>query len=92
MKGAVTTKPLKSTNHDLETILLFYKKYNKSSTSLQYPLFQAITLAFLKENNEEIKTIMENTETRDELLEFCKYVLNSQQPNILNIRSNLNNI
>ena len=70
MATIINNNKSKSNNPDLETILAYYNKNCKSPKSLRYPLFQAVTLAFLKENNEEIKTIIENTETRDELFHF----------------------
>ena len=87
MNTGITSKKSKQTNSDLEKILACFNENQNTSKSLRYPLFQAVTLAFLKENNEEIKTIIENTETRDELFLFCKYVLNSKQPDILNVIS-----
>ena len=69
-------------NKDLLRVM---ESYQTKHSTITYPLFKAITIAFLKENNEEVKTITENLETRDELFDFCQYVVDSKNPNIQQI-------
>ena len=77
-------------NQELNSILADYNSTNQPTSPIEYQLFKAIALAFLKENNEEIHTLIENNETRDELFDFCCYVMKSQMPNIRDVVSTFN--
>ena len=60
-------------NKFLELVL---ENYNKSTgNNLNYPLFNIIVIAFLKENNEDIDTIKNNKEFHDELFLFVNHIL-----------------
>ena len=90
MSGKTSSKSSTSTNQDLDTLLSKYHTKYQDGRRITYPLFNAIALAFLKENNEENHTLMENDETRDELFDFCGYVMKSQMPNIRDVVSTFN--
>ena len=90
MSGKTSSKSSTSTNPDLDTLLNKYHTTHRNGIRITYPLFNAIALAFLKENNEEVHTLIENEETRDELFDFCGYVMKSQMPNIKDVVSTFN--
>jgi hypothetical protein len=76
-------------NQELNSILADYNSTNQTAPPIEYQLFKAIALAFLKENNEELKTVLDNKEARDELFDFCNYVTKSKNPNIQQIVNHL---
>lgn len=76
-------------NQELNSILADYNSTNQPTSPIEYQLFKAIALAFLKENNEELKTVLDNKEAKDELFDFCNYVTKSKNPNIQQIVNHL---
>ena len=71
-------------NQSLQKILAFYlEKY--PYPNVKYDLFEWITIAFLKENNEELTTLCVNNETREELFQFCHELIQSKDPEISEI-------
>ncbi len=63
-----------SRNKYLESLLYDYKKY-KTQNKISYELFQIMSLAFLKENNETLTTLKVNREFRQELFYFVNDLL-----------------
>ena len=73
-----------SRNKQLLKILQLYKQ-NKLNYDINYNLFNLITIAFLKENNETIEILLINKETRDELYSFVDDVLKKKTSMISNL-------
>ena len=64
---------MSNNNKSLSAILNKYQK--EYTSSIQYPLFNIIVLAFLKENNETLDTLEINNEFRQELFLFTQHII-----------------
>lgn len=82
------TTSMSSRNKFLESLLYDYQ-YNKK-TPLDYDLFQIMSIAFLKENNETLTTLKVNNEFRQELFFFVNELLEETKPNISNLINQFN--
>ena len=70
-------------NKTLVNILKQYIKIYKRD--INYPLFNIIVLAFLKENNESLETLEINKECCQELYSFIEYILINKHDKLNNI-------
>ncbi len=72
-----------SRNKFLENILYDYQ-YNKKY-KVNYDLFQIMSIAFLKENNETLTTLRVNNEFKQELFYFVNELMEESNPDINNL-------
>ena len=80
----------KNRNKYLERLLYDYQ-YTKNKT-LNYDLFQMMSIAFLKENNETLTTLKVNNELRQELFLFINELLSETKPSISNLIKQFNQL
>lgn len=71
-------------NKFLNSLLVDYKNNNKY-VAINYQFFQAIIIAFLKENNETVTTLKVNKEFRQELYIFINELLVTSNKEIVNL-------
>ena len=72
-------------NRILEKLLKIYKNNYPKTTDINYILFKVITIAFLKENNEELVSLCENNEIRIELFMFINQILKEDKEEVKSI-------
>ena len=77
-------------NKFLEGLLYDYKSV-KTQKKVSYELFQIMSIAFLKENNETISTLKVNREFRQELFYFINDLLQETNVDISNLVKQYNN-
>jgi hypothetical protein len=77
-------------NRILEKLLKIYKNNYPKTTDINYILFKVITIAFLKENNEELVSLCENNEIRIELFMFINQILKEDKEEIKSIINIIN--
>ena len=81
---------ISSRNKFLEGLLYDYKSV-KTQKKVSYELFQIMSIAFLKENNETISTLKVNREFRQELFYFINDLLQETNVDISNLVKQYNN-
>ena len=77
-------------NRILEKLLKIYKNNYPKTTDINYILFKVITIAFLKENNEELVSLCENNEIRIELFMFINQILKEDKEEVKSIINTIN--
>ena len=77
-------------NRILEKLLKIYKNNYPKTTDINYILFKVITIAFLKENNEELVSLCENNEIRIELFMFINQILKEDKEEVKSIINIIN--
>ena len=75
---------ISSRNKFLEGLLYDYKSA-KTQNRISYELFQIMSIAFLKENNETLSTLKVNKEFRQELFYFVNDLLQETKLDISNL-------
>jgi hypothetical protein len=81
---------LSSRNKFLEDLIYDYQ-YNKKK-KINYELFQIISIAFLKENNETLDTLKVNREFKQELFNFVTELMEETNPSINNLVKQYSNL
>ena len=81
---------ISSRNKFLEALLYDYKSL-KTQNKISYQLFQIMSIAFLKENNETLSTLNVNKEFRQELFYFVNDLLQETKLDISNLVKQYNN-
>lgn len=77
-------------NRILEKLLKIFKNNYPKTTDINYILFKVITIAFLKENNEELVSLCENNEIRIELFMFINQILKEDKEEVKSIINIIN--